>query len=521
MTKFNNVKDRPAQATSPVVAESHPSGLTHEGGPGYARDLKSELFLLAVANTVSEDTFYEKADARDARFESLVAQVAIADPDWMRRFVGWLRNDANMRSASLVTALEAAHAMVANMIPGGRPMVALALQRADEPGEALAYWIGRYGRSIPKPIKRGIADAAVRLYNEYSLLKYDTPSHAFRFADVLDLTHPTAKNLEQGELFRYALDRRRGRGLVAPPSLPVIQANHMLRLAARENPAALLDAPSLGLAGFTWEDALSLAGPNVDKAELWVALTFRMGYMALLRNLRNFDEAGLPEASVEWVAGRLADPEAVAESRQFPFRFLAAYRNVPSHRWSLVLDKALTLSLANVPHLAGSSLILVDLSGSMADKATGKNSDMTRADVAKVFGAALAMRTDRPTLAWFNHESAPVTVPVGGSLLRLVDAFPAPSGGTDTPAAIRRWYTGQDRVIIVTDEQVSAYAMSTVDSTVPERVPLYTWNLAGYRYGHSPAGAAGCNRHTFGGLTDAAFRIIPLLEAHGRAEWPF
>ncbi len=48
---------------------------------------------------------------------------------------------------------------------------------------------------------------------------------------------------------------------------------------------------------------------------------------------------------------------------------------------------------------------------------------------------------------------------------------------------------------------------------------MYTWNLAGYRPGHGPSGAR--NRHAFGGLTDAAFRLVPLLEAGANAVWPW
>ena len=48
---------------------------------------------------------------------------------------------------------------------------------------------------------------------------------------------------------------------------------------------------------------------------------------------------------------------------------------------------------------------------------------------------------------------------------------------------------------------------------------MYTWNLAGYQAGHAPSG--GRNRHAFGGLTDAAFRMIPALEAGASARWPW
>jgi len=80
VSKFNTAATKPA-AKSPIVTERHASGLTHEGAPGYARDAKSELFLLAVANMVSEDTFYEKAGQRDQRYEQLISAVAVADPN--------------------------------------------------------------------------------------------------------------------------------------------------------------------------------------------------------------------------------------------------------------------------------------------------------------------------------------------------------------------------------------------------------------------------------------------------------
>jgi hypothetical protein len=522
MSKFNR-PDGVVSVNSPILTDDRPAGVTHEGAPGYARDAKSELFLLAVANMVGENTFYEQADARDARYRDLVHTVAVADPAWMLGFLGWLRAEANMRSAPIVTAAEAVKARLAAGANGpvtSRSMVNVVLQRPDEPGEMLAYWMSRYGRKIPKPVKRGVADAVCRLYNERAMLKYDTASKGFRFADVIDLVHPTpAANDWQGVLFAHALDRRHGHVGEIPYPLSTLITNSILRERVAEGDHdLLLDADTLRSAGMTWEDALSLAGGRVDKAALWTALIPSMGYMALLRNLRNFDQAGVTDDVAATVAARLADPEQVARSRQFPFRFLAAHRNVPSLRWGHALDRALTASLANVPALSGRTLILVDLSGSMDTPAAGALSDITRADAAKVFGAALAMRTD-PTLVWFDTSSGRVNVGKGGSLLKLVESFPLAGGGTSTAAAVARWYAGHDRVVIVTDEQAHYNGYARVDQPVPSHVPVYTWNLAGYRYGHAPSGTG--TRHTFGGLSDAAFRLIPLLEAGRDAVWPW
>src|SRR5205807_9527233 len=107
--------------------------------------------------------------------------------------------------------------------------------------------------------------------------------------------------------------------------------------------------------------------------------------------------AGVPDTIARQVAARLADPEQVARSRQFPFRFLAAYKSVPSLRWAYPLEQALAASLANVPHLAGRTLILVDRSGSMFDGISAK-SGLNRADTAALFGTAVALRCEHADL---------------------------------------------------------------------------------------------------------------------------
>ncbi len=521
MSKFNSSTVR-AAVRSAVVGHRLPVGRTHEGAPGYGRDAKSELFLLAVANMVGEDTFYEQAGDRDDRYQRLLHQVAVDDSTWTAGFLRWLRADANLRSAAIVGAAEAVRArLVAGVGPGpvtNRSLIDSVLLRADEPGELLGYWTSRYGRAIPKPVKRGVADAVLRLYSERSLLKYDTASHAFRFGDVLDLVHPATDRDWQGELFRHALDRRHGRGEVIPERLAMLRANAALRAAATNQPDLLLDADRLREAGMTWEDALSLGGSTLPKARLWEAMIPSMGLFALARNLRNFDQAGVCDEVAATVAARFADPAQVAGSRMFPFRWLAAYRNAPSLRWGHALDRALTASLVNVPALPGRTLILVDVSGSMFSSTAGRMSDMNRADVAGVFGAALALRTD-PTLVWFNGSSAAVKVPRGGSLLRLVESIPRPSGGTSTAAAVQRWYRRHDRVVILTDEQANYSGQHDVAASVPASVPVYTWNLGGYRLGHAPSGTG--NRHAFGGMSDAAFRLIPLLERGTDSGWPW
>jgi hypothetical protein len=264
----------------------------------------------------------------------------------------------------------------------------------------------------------------------------------------------------------------------------------------------------------------------------WEAVIPSMGYMALLRNLRNFDEAGVSDEVAEQVARQLADPEQVARSRQLPMRFYSAFNAAPSLRWGHALEKALTASLANIPVLGGRTLVLVDTSSSM-EVPFSKDGTLMRWDSAALFAIALGQRCASADVVSFSSarrywseqpgarvKAFPLTR--GGSLLGDVRKWKEGGwflgGGTDTAAALRATFTGHDRVIIVTDEQASHDAQEVTES-IPAATPMYTWNLSGDRVGHAPSG--GRQRHTFAGLTDQAFRMVPLLESGRDARWPW
>lgn len=503
MARFNKIAGKRRQQAT----------LTAEMGSGHRRPVKKELFLLAASSLGGQNAFYESEAARDDRLVVLMRVAAVEDPDWTARFLAWLRSTANLRTAALICGLEAADAMAEAKIPGGRAIVDSVLQRADEPGEAVAYWLHRHGRRMPKPVKRGIADAATRLYDEYALLKYDTASHGCRFGDVLELTHAKPRSPEQGDLFKHAIDRRHDRGNPIPESLPMLRARaELMAVPVEKRRRAAKNPARLKAAGMTWEAVAGWTQGPMD-ADAWRAAVPSMGYMARLRNLRNFDEAGLTDGEAAEIAAGLADPDAVDRSKQLPMRFLAAHRAVRNPRWAPVLENALGHSLSRVPELPGRTLILVDRSGSMffnTSHATG----LTYADVAAVFGGALALRAEKADLVEFGTLSRNMGFRKGGALLPLIARF-TNLGGTETAKAVKRWFSGHDRIVIVTDEQSAG---GDPLAKVPKSVPVYTWNLAGYAVGHGiPKG----RRYTFGGLNDAAFGMIPLIEAGEHEVWPF
>ncbi len=157
---------------------------------------------------------------------------------------------------------------------------------------------------------------------------------------------------------------------------------------------------------YTWEVELSTRG---NKKEVWDELiaSGKVGYMALLRNLRNIIKCG---ANLEPVLTKLSDPEQIRRSRQLPFRFYSAYRTLTNdflmtpeiHR---ALESALTLSIDNMEPIPGRSLIAVDISGSMSAPVSEK-SDVRCSDIASLLGAMAGRLCEDATVCYFSVEKS-------------------------------------------------------------------------------------------------------------------
>ncbi|MFF1615309.1 hypothetical protein ACFVYA_46875 [Amycolatopsis sp. NPDC058278] len=196
-----------------------------------------------LARAAYQDAFF--AWPREEK-ERYVALLRAADPAWAPGFLRWLRVETPMRYA----ALAGAAAFVAGRLERGehgvsRQVIASVLRRADDPGHLLAYWSFAYGPSLPKPVKRAVADAVTRLYDEPALLAYDDGGHHFemgfiradlpwlhgvgtprplRFGEVIRRVHPKARDGAQGDLFRHALARRHGKVRTIPETLPLVRS---------------------------------------------------------------------------------------------------------------------------------------------------------------------------------------------------------------------------------------------------------------------------------------------------------
>ena len=521
MARMNKRNAKPRNtATTPIATTGQ--AFTVEGGKGWQRTPKGELFLAAVTS-LNEDTFYESADERATRIQTLTKDNEIVtDPEWTLGLVRWLRQEVGLRSIPTVVAISAVKARLnAGLTGTNRQIIEAAIGRLDEASDVLAGWMSLYGRNIPSCVRRGVADALRARLSERSYLKWAgrMNSGSVTLRDVINLTHPKPKTKTQEAIIKYALDEGYGKK-GDDKQLPIIRARRQFLAMDRDAQISALTGPDaqdvIRKAALTHEVIAGSIG--TIPADVWETLVPTMGYMALRMNLRRIEASGASRALIAAINERLSDVEEAAKSRTMPVSFYAAYKNAPL-KFAAALQDAANASLENVPALKGNTLVLLDRSGSMSGILSAKSS-LTCQDTANVFASALALRGENVRVVAFDNHMEDVNIN-SADLLRAVDQMPAPRGGTYTPKAIRWAHEGgrqYDRIVILTDEQYAGGSVDKALDTYAPGVPVFTWNLAGYRTAQMEAREG---RWTFGGLSDKGFQMIPLLERVIGQSWPW
>lgn len=375
---------------------------TYEGAPAAAVSPELALRRSVLACMLWEDEFYEEGIAIAERIRELVPKVEAAK---VAALAIEARSSMKLRHAPLLLVREMArHATHRGLVA---ETLASVIQRADELAEfVVIYWAS--GRTpLSAQVKKGLA-AAFTKFDEYALAKYDRAG-VVRLRDVLFLCHAKPRDAEQAAVWKRLVN-----GELATPD--------------------------------TWEVALS-AGPakGLDKRTAWERLLAerKLGALALLRNLRNMKEAQVDERLV------LDALAAMKTDRVLPFRFLAAARHAP--RWEEALEAAMLRSVAERAKLAGHTVLLVDVSGSMVAPLS-RRSEMLRTDAA--YGLAILLRelAERVSVYTFSNE-ARFIAPRRGFALRDAMEASQPHQATYLGKALDAVTDAYDRIVVITDEQ--------------------------------------------------------------------
>lgn len=422
-----------------------PHIFTHEGGPSKYIPPEKQLRRSLMACMLWEKTFYEDGEDISERIFKLSASVR---SDILADMAVEARNDMKLRHAPLFLA--SAMAYHHRRSPLIKDTISAVIQRADELGEFCAIHARNNGldsKSIKKclssQVKKGLAQA-LRKFDEYQLAKYNRNS-GITLSDVLRLCHAKPRDKTQENLWKRLLN-----GELKPAD--------------------------------TWEVSLSSGKDKKETFERLIAKK-KLGYMALLRNLRGMVDAGVSSEVI-----RTAILERRGANRVLPFRYIAAARAAPM--FERELDTALLESVSEMPTLKGETVVLVDVSISMDYKLSSK-SDLKRIDAA----AALASIIPAESVRVFTFSSGlkrlfsyrypskhefPISVEVpprrGISGIDVIIASQQRMG-TLLGGAIREMNTLKyDRLIVITDEQ-------TADKVPDPAGRGYMINVASYQNG--------------------------------------
>jgi 60 kDa SS-A/Ro ribonucleoprotein len=374
---------------------------THEGAPAVANlSAEQQLRRSVMACLLWENEAYEDGKTIADR---IVENAEKVKPEALAAIAIEAREVMNLRHAPLLLL-----DVLSKTGRGTRLVsdtVARVVQRADEMGELLSiYW--RNGRKmVPAQMRNGLARAFAG-FDEYRLAKYDRDG-AVKLRDVLRLVRPRPKDDAQSALWKRVKDRT-------------------------------LETPD------TWEVALS---GGADKREAFTRLLQegKLGYLALLRNLRNMAEAGVDS---DLVRAAIVARKGGAQ-RVLPFRYVAAARAAP--QFEPALDQALCEAIAEMPVLPGKTIVLVDVSGSMDARLSAK-SDMTRMDAAAALASIIP--GDLRVYTFSNYVGE---VPARRGMAGVdVIKHSQPHGGTRLGHAmecLNKDAGAVDRLIVITDEQ--------------------------------------------------------------------
>jgi hypothetical protein len=404
------------------------TAFTHEGAPAIPSNPSRELRRAVMACLLWEDQFYESGQSIADRIKALVALVPAQE---VADLAVEARTKFHLRHVPLLLVRELARRRN-GIFPGnlvGRTLSAV-IQRADELSEFLSiYWADKR-QPLSKQVKLGLAHAFGK-FNAYQLGKYKGEDKKVKLRDVLFLCHAKPKDEAQAGLWRALVN-----GTLATPD--------------------------------TWEVALS-AGEDKKATFERLIREGKLGYLALLRNLRKMLEVGIDETLV-----RAALSSGAVGSKALPFRFIAAARAAP--RFEVQLDAAMAQAVQDLPKLPGRTVVLVDVSGSM-DGALSAKSDLTRMDAACGLAIMAREMCDDCRIFAFSIYVAEIPARRGMGLSDAIQSS-MPHGGTmlgNAVAAINA-NTPYDRLIVVTDEQ-------SAQVVPPSLGKGYMINVASYQNG--------------------------------------
>jgi hypothetical protein len=405
------------------IATAVPDTINLAGGQAFRLTPHYE-FAFALLTTFLEPEFYASPNQKIQQIRN--AMIKVNDPIFCAKAAIYARTVYGMRSVSHLIAADIAKGVKGHSFT--KNFFDKVVYRVDDASEILAAYMAMHKKPIPNSLKKGLA-LGLSKFNAYQLAKYKGTNKGVKLVDLFNLVHPKP-NAENAKAYK-----------------DLIEGN----LASSD----------------TWESELSEAGQNVsseaekaaNKKEVWADLigNNKIGYFALLRNLRNIIEQA-DDDTIKKACATLVNEKLIKKSLVLPFRFMTAMvelnkltSNSKTRMVSDAVSDAIDISVNNVPSFSGETLVVLDDSGSMGNPHTDVKSP---AAIGSLFASVVAKKNNAD-LMLFNSAARYMNYsakdPVATTTEKIRKLFQ--SGGTNFHAIFQVANKKYDRIIILSDMQ--------------------------------------------------------------------
>jgi hypothetical protein len=467
MGKFNSTLAKPKTLTTNLA-----------GGKSYKQSPEMQLLSILLTSFV-DDKFYKSSSDTLNSLKELLNQV---DPKFAAKCAIFARDKFGMRSITHVLAAELTSK--SSGMDWSKNFFEKIVVRVDDMTEIMSYYLenntNKNKPKFPNALKKGFA-SAFNKFNNYQISKYRSDNKEVKLIDIVNLVHPIPTDLNKDALSKLVSGKLKSDD--------------------------------------TWESKLSKAGQEANneselmqlKSDAWGELltTRKIGYFALLRNLRNILTQA-PQYTL-LACDILTDEKMIKSSRVLPFRFKIAYdeiQNINTSKESreiiIAIEKALNISTSNVPIFDGDTLVVLDVSGSMKGKPS---------EIGSLFAAIIA-KSNNCDVMTFSNNAKYVNYNPNDSVISIKNSFSFTGGGTNFKDIFLKANKKYDNIIILSDLQ------GWIGNTTPVsefnfykkkfncNPHVFSWDLEGYGSLQFPESQVYC----LSGFSDKVFDIIEFLK---------
>lgn len=429
----------------------------HQGGTGYKLDPKIELVSILASGF--NNTYYEKLNERELRFADLIKEIAKKDVDFVAKALVYARSVMGQRSVTHFGSVQLAKFLSGHKVAkrffskrDRKKATGGIIYRLDDILEIIAcYQALNPGKPLPNSMKKGFK-LALESADHYELAKYQGNGKSVSLIDVVNLVHPKPtkdmesifKQLMNGELKQFNTiedkNTKSGQEVAKKVKEGVIskeQAAVELNEAKEENFAELIK-------------------------------TRKIGYLALLRNLRNIINTGANTEIVKGACTILVDEKLIRQSLVFPHQIDLALEILISEcgvsnakLFIQALNKAYELAIPNLTELfsSGRTAVVFDSSGSMSSKirlVNNKQGHEAAINKAALIAATLAKGIGADVYHFADYCDS-IKFNPADSVNTLKNQFLAKQGhvgyGTSFSSIMTKLGNNYDRVFVISDMQ--------------------------------------------------------------------